>query len=385
MKILHIAPINKRANGPTSVINDLLKYQKNFAKVGLLSTYQKINSDLICQFEYEEIKIISYNKERSLNYLLFHKIEETLIQEIKKYDLVHFHGVYSPVSWKIAEILRINNIPYIISPHGNLMSNAMKKSKYKKKIVFQLFVSKFINGATLLHALTVNEKIDILKLNKNTRVKIIPNGVKNQKIQLVSSRQSIKNEIQLLFLGRVDIYGKGIDLLVKAIAIINEMEPKVSFNLNIVGPCQTKKDQKLIEKYIASHNNIKYSGPLYGEEKNEKILKSDFLILPSRSEGMPMVVLEAMSLGKPVIVTEHCNVSDIINESNSGFIISDDEKVIAEQLVEILSKDNEIFVEMGNNGCVWSRDNLAWEIISGKYKEIYEEVVDLGSNSSKNG
>ena len=254
------------------------------------------------------------------------------------------------------------------------MSSALKKSRTKKIIAIKLFISKFIKDARLIHALTDNEKRDILNLEKNIDVIVIPNGV-NSDLNNFSYKEDVHKNVKILFLGRVDVYGKGLDLLVNAVSILENKNFPVTFSLNIVGPYQTKNDKKFIEKSLKKHKNIIYSGPVFGELKYQEIYKSDILILPSRSEGMPMVILEAMQLKKPVIVTENCNVSEIVKESNSGFIISDDIEKFVDQLKCILLYDKTVLKNMGLSGYEWSKKYLDWKVINEKYRDLYLNVI----------
>ena len=64
MRIIHIAPISKRANGPTSVLIDLLKYQINFAKVALLSTFDTLDNGFLEELGFKNIKIIHFKKKK---------------------------------------------------------------------------------------------------------------------------------------------------------------------------------------------------------------------------------------------------------------------------------------------------------------------------------
>ena len=168
-------------------------------------------------------------------------------------------------------------------------------------------------------------------------IKIIPNGTEiKSKVALSSS----SDQIIILFLGRVDIHHKGLDILVNSILRITDYLIENKVVLNIVGPYDSIKDQSYFDEMFRKHPKlnsvIKLLGPQYGDDKEKILSECDIFIHTSRYEGMPMAVLEAMSKGKPCIVTLGTNMVDIVNKADTGFAVSNDPKIMSKELKDII-------------------------------------------------
>jgi len=130
------------------------------------------------------------------------------------------------------------------------------------------------------------------KLNREYSF-VLQNGIETE---LYSSPTDAKNwkEVRFLFVGRLD-YGKGFDLLISAFSSI----PKnISYKLSIVGAGEL---QSIIP---VDDERIKYYGRMDREDVAKLYGNSDILVLPSRWDPYPLVILEALSCGVGVVVTE---------------------------------------------------------------------------------
>ena len=105
------------------------------------------------------------------------------------------------------------------------------------------------------------------------------------------------------------------------------------------------------------------NGPLFNEEKFEQISNFDIFIHPSRSEGMPNAVLEAMSMSIPIMVTPGTNMGEIIKDSNSGWLVNTDSQSILEFLLEVHEADKKDMMKKGENGMKYAQNQLNWKEI----------------------
>ncbi len=136
------------------------------------------------------------------------------------------------------------------------------------------------------------------------RIIICPNGIEHRYIQ--ESRTKNEGELMFLFIGRND-KAKGFPMLLEALKLIKKAK-----NIRVIGP--------LPENKIRPHL-ITYFGEIKSKDKIIEIIdSSDVLVVPSLSEGMPTVILEAMARGKAVIATDVGAVSDLVSEKNGVLI-----------------------------------------------------------------
>jgi glycosyltransferase involved in cell wall biosynthesis len=154
----------------------------------------------------------------------------------------------------------------------------------------------------LLERLGLRCYTDIVVLNHADRehvrrhspgaVQVIPNGV--QTPELADSQVGLGDHI--LFLGRIDIWEKGLDLLCEA---YQRSQPDLP--LLVAGAGARRHEQKLAALVTASGGAIRWVGHVSGERKRELLQRSAFVVLPSRQETFGLSALEGMSFGKPVV------------------------------------------------------------------------------------
>lgn len=246
-------------------------------------------------------------------------------------DVVVFEGFYNVQELNFAKELRRENIPYIIIPRGSLTHQAMNNhAKWKKKIAHLLFFDKYVHKATAIQYLTNDEyKNSGDKWNKNHY--ILPNGFSKPKRVKSSFNES---GIMATFIGRLDMYHKGIDILLKACQLIQDELRNVGFKLCFYGP--RKYDHDLILQTVQEMNMqdfITMGGEITGKIKEDIIINSDVFILTSRFEGHPMGLIEALAYGVPAMVTPGSNMAKEIKNADAGWTC---ENLSVDDLVKML-------------------------------------------------
>lgn len=296
-----------------------------------------------------------------------------LPEPFNKPDLVIFEGVYIFKYVKIAKECVERKIPYIIIPRSALTHYAQNKKKIKKFFGNSFFFNSFIKNANCIQYLTKREHEDSEWVNVlNNKYIIIPNGVEPKKN---TKQPNSSGDIKGIFVGRSDSYQKGIDLLLEACSIIKDDLVRNKIRIDIFAP-QSAQDQddidSMIKLYKLSSIVKKYDG-IYGDEKEKKLLDSDFFLLTSRFEGHPMGLIEALSFGLPCLVTEGTNMATEVNKSSAGWTsdISVDGIVAAFQK---LMAEKEKLHEKGQNALSLSKD-YNWNNLARLSSEEYKKIV----------
>ena len=243
-------------------------------------------------------------------------------------DICHTHGLWLYPSIAAKNYSRKNKRPYLISPHGMLDPWALKNSRWKKMIAWQLFEREHLRGARCLSALCASEAHSIRQLHLKNDIAVIPNGI-DLPTKAILSAPPWENAVEqgkkvLLFLSRIHPK-KGLVNLLTAWAKNQKSEEWV---LAIAGWDQGGHEQEL--KHLATDLKLAWTdvreqklnsnfptscsviflGPQFNEAKAACYHHCDAFILPSLSEGLPMVVLEAWAYSKPVIMTPECNLPE---------------------------------------------------------------------------
>ena len=263
-------------------------------------------------------------------------------------DISHTHGLWLYPSVAATNYSRKNNRPYLVSPHGMLDPWALKNSRWKKRIAWQLFEGKHLRGARCLRALCASEADSIRRLRLKNDIAVIPNGIDLPTAQIPAA-PPWKDFVEpgkkvLLFLSRIHPK-KGLVNLLKAWAenqkSVVGSQKSDKWVLVIAGWDQGGHEAELkrlceesqihfadIRKEEAASatpkNNFSFSafqvsdfsasvlflGPQFNAAKSACYHHCDAFVLPSFSEGLPMVVLEAWANSKPVIMTPECNLPE---------------------------------------------------------------------------
>lgn len=235
-------------------------------------------------------------------------------------DIVHFHGLWRAHS----RLTNLKEIKYVLSPHGMLMPNCLKRSKFKKLISSKIWEDNFIKKANCLFTLSIQEASTIPEKYKNKNIILFPNSVNIPTTKHLNNSVSPPwvNDIKdskkvLLFLSRFDSI-KGIYLLVDAWMKLTNSQRIKNWGLAMVG----YGDNGKLKKYVNLLRN-KYQlkdvflyPPAFGEIKDICFRKADAFILPSLSEASPMAALEALSYGKPSIISKACGIYETASYIN---------------------------------------------------------------------
>lgn len=291
-------------------------------------------------------------------------------------DLIVFEQFYNMTRSKLRTEAIKSNIPYIIIPRGELTKKAQARKRLKKCIANYFLCNKFAYKAEAIQYLTKQEFEDSgIKWNDNHI--IVPNGIEiPNKVKTSFSKDGIK----CIFVGRIEPYQKGLDLLIDACKPIKGMLKEKNCHIHICGPDRENKLKKLISQVHLNglDDYFSFSDGVYGEEKKQLILDSDVFLIPSRFEGHPMALIEALSLGLPCVATTGSNMREQIEKSNSGWTANNNADSITNALIKMInSSDN--YYEISKNAIELAM-TFEWKKIALNNHLLFQSVLDGRNN-----
>ncbi|KYG35618.1 glycosyltransferase [Priestia endophytica] len=367
MVILHIAWLdNNKANGVSNVVPEHLENQSYIEEVALLNC--------------SNIKLDIEKTNKSFEIFSPDDISRGDISKLpppfNNPDIVIFHGIYYYYFIEVTRHLVKNNVPYVIVPHGSLTTYAQKKKYIKKLLGNTLFFNSFIKCSSAIQYLTSQEQQMSTKWGSSSFV--CGNGMTISKEPSRVKETDFTNNrgCQFTFIGRLEPYHKGIDILLEACSLISSEMRKRDIKLAIYGPDDNGGEIKvlsLISKYNLN-DLVSVHGAVYEEEKKEVLNNTDVFILTSRFEGQPLAVMEALSYGIPALLTPGTNIAEEVSEYKSGWKADFSPESIAKKILEAHdSKDN--WSLYSKNAIRLSHENFSWESIAKKSLDNYRMIA----------
>ena len=287
-------------------------------------------------------------------------------------DFVIFHSLYGLDDVKFSYYLRYRHIPYMVEPHGGTSLENSKKNRIKKKIANVVYANNFIHHAAGLIYLNKKEKDECVFQRIRKDCAVVPNGTH---IHQRFGWNDNGNKVRFMFLARIDIIQKGLDLLFPAIEVFNNWGLKDKVEFHFYGKARNPQWGRMFDEFIAGSNgNVFFHGSAIGCDKELAFKNNDVFILTSRYEGMPMAVLEALSYGLPCIVTPQTNMTELIADNHAGWVTTTDVQSIADTLYEAYNEyvaNRESYIQNALNAVL----PYDWNKIAQKSIQEYSRLI----------
>jgi glycosyltransferase involved in cell wall biosynthesis len=238
------------------------------------------------------------------------KIIPTLWKKIREIEIVHIHFARDLIPMAAAIICLIKRKPFVTQTHGMIISDG----RLSTKIIDFLFTKPLLNRSQVTLVLTQIEFDQLQKIQIKARIELLPNGIA---VQDETQQQNRDGMNRIIFCSRLQ-KRKGIDKFVDLAEYFSSSPENYVFE--IYGPdggeLQTTQEAIRSRKL----DNIVYKGSLTPEEVSGVLSNSDLLVLPSKDEPFPMVVIEALAVGTPVLVMPTCGLAEKLFSFNPNFV-----------------------------------------------------------------
>lgn len=205
---------------------------------------------------------------------------------------------------------------------------------------------------------------------------IIPNGVDAARFAQPEPVQGGRgngqhepvNSLGLLFVGRV-VWQKGLDVLLAALASLPP-DLRSVITLTIVGDGPARPDLERQAERLGLSGRIVFRGWLGRDELPATYRSADIFVFPSRDEGMPNVVLEAMAAGLAVLASRIAGNRDLVVEEETGLMVErDDVAALAAALVR-LAGDAALRRRLGEAGRRRVVEGFSWSAVAAAYRDL---------------
>jgi glycosyltransferase involved in cell wall biosynthesis len=298
------------------------------------------------------------------------KLKRTL-KEFKP-ELIHLNpslGLTSIISYFLfLKILKKEGYPALLFIHG-WQENLAEKFQHK---FFKLYFKKRFQMADAIVVLANQFKEKLLDLGINSE-KIYVASTMVESASYLYPNKDFSKPFKILYCGYMK-KEKGLYELLNAVPLIIEKYPETSFS--IMGDGKELKKLKSKTKEIGIDNNVHFPGYKTGNDKIKIFKQAHIFVFPSYSEGFPIVILEAMAAGLPLIITPVGGLADAIKDSKNGFVINTkipNPKEIADKVIKLIENPNLMKI-MSENNMNEAKDKYDAKIVTEKIIKIYNNI-----------
>jgi len=300
----------------------------------------------------------------------------------EKPDLIHSHGITENIIMGI--IGGMLKIPVLATYHTNPFDKYQFERSIEQKIKrysYELFYIDFLTKIASRNFTYITVISDELKKSfvqqgfKQSKIKVVYFGVDvgGNDIQFKLKRRGEKS---ILFVGRVSTE-KGCGCLLRACKRIADRGK--TFKLALIGHGRISYFSDMAIK-LGIDGRVLFAG--FRREFNDFLMGSDIFILPSRGEGLPISILEAMAYGLPIIGTNVGGISEVIEDGENGYLVPPNDEIsladAIDRMIGIKSKERYI---MGLKNKEKIKKIYSTKKMVQHYLDIYEKsIYNTGSN-----
>lgn len=303
---------------------------------------------------------------------------KTFLETVKFNDLIHVHGHPYLSSFLAAKIAKRYGKPLVLTQHNTFIEynnvwddieklNDLAVGKQVLKEADKIIV---VSNATRNYVLSLGADAE--------KIEVLHNGVDLNRFRPLTGMRGemrkklgISEDASVVLTVRRLVYKNGIDTLIESAKIAIKKNPRLVFIVIGKGPDFAEVREKVVQ--LGMQSNFRLMGFISDEDLPFYYNAADFFVLPSKSgEGLPLVALEAMSCGVPVIATNVGGTSEVMNEDYGKLVPPNSPDSLAEAILEFshrelsaLRRDLRAIIEQ----------KYSWDKNVEKLVEIYEELI----------
>ena len=168
---------------------------------------------------------------------------------------------------------------------------------------------------------------------------------------------------------------KGHAVLIEALAEVKRRGLDFVVALAGEGSLRAALERSVAERGLADH--VRFLGMV--EEIGPLLSAADAVVMPSRWEGLPLTLLEALARGRPVVASAVGGIPEVIEDRVSGRLVPAGDVAALTEALEWLHRRADLAAALGREGAARVRESFTWERVVQAFEEVYDEVLGLAS------
>ncbi len=296
-----------------------------------------------------------------------------LWQESSRFDGVHVHGLFNPVSSLSAHIGIAQGVPTVMRPFGTLSRYTFSRRSALKRLYFAFLDRPALRRARAIHFTTEAEREEAsrLSINLNGRGAVVPPPWRGETVTPDLSEKASRPTA--LFMGRLHPV-KNVSGLLDAWQLVVDKQP--DSRLWIAGDGAQEHVEALQAQVdrLDLRESVSFLGFVSGKEKRRVLRQAWAFVMPSHLESFGVAVLEAIAAGLPALVSGEVQLRAFVKKNNLGRVVDrTDPSALAKGLREVLS-DEDTRRRVAGKGPEVVQDTFSVERVGKQLREVYERI-----------
>lgn len=281
-----------------------------------------------------------------------------VMKRAKEFDVIHVHLARDLITMPAALIAIVRRIPLAVQTHGMID----RSHRILAKPLDLVLTRPILRRARLAFHLTPREREGLLAVARGpVRLQSLLNGVPSARgSALVAASQP-----EVLFLARLHQRKRPASFVEAARAILKEGH---TATFALVGPDEGVGD--MVRMLTHDSSTITWEGALSSDKTLARMRRASIFVLPSIDEPFPMSVLEAMSVGLPVVVTESCGLAPHVADAGAGIVVDHTQEALTAAMRALIA-DTALRNEMGTNARQAARERFSIDAIACELERHY--------------
>jgi glycosyltransferase involved in cell wall biosynthesis len=291
-------------------------------------------------------------------------------------DLLHVHHVWPAADRYLASIADAAGVKHlVITEHIVGESHSAGQRALKRRE---------LDGADAVTAVSaaVAESLRADYGLDPVRVKVVPNGAdppdeQGERAAMRRYRESLgAGMLRPLWVcvGRLERQ-KGQDVLLEALAMLRQRG--IDFVCAFAGDGSTRAALEARREALGLGAHARFLGQV--EDPGPLLAAADAVVLPSRWEGLPLVVLEALARGRPVVASGVGGIPEVIEDGVEGRLVPPDDATALAAALEDCFRRSDVAQSMGRRGARLIQDRYTWPRVVENFETVYDEVLGLAA------
>ena len=270
-------------------------------------------------------------KNKILSLIRFYRANMMALKLCGKTDIIHVHILtrLGVIAW-MQKLL--HKTPYIITEHW---------SRYLPGNDFSGFLRKFFTKIVVRNAksvTTVTENLaNAMKAHglKNDNYVVLPNVVNLDMFHITKKNTDATGHVPtIIHISCFEDKSKNISGLLESLKIVDDKG--IDFQCTLIGEGMDFEMMKQKAESLQLINKVSFTGLLEGQALADELSSGDFLVLSSNYENMPVVILEALASGLPVVSTNVGGIKEMIDETKGILVEPRNKEALAEAIIKMI-------------------------------------------------